>query len=85
MRRTPLPRRDRPRRRWSSGATALVSAVVLVLAGLFGLTAVAGSAAAGPSDYTQSVTATGSGQARITFTPTTPALYVAALLLDPFS
>lgn len=76
MRRTPLPRRDRPRRRWSRSATALVSSVVLVLAGLFGLTAVAGSAAAGPSDYTQSVTATGSSQARITFTPTTPALYV---------
>ncbi|MDF9811503.1 glycoside hydrolase family 64 protein [Streptomyces sp. SPB162] len=56
--------------------TALVSSVVLVLAGLFALTAVAGTAAAGPSDYTQGVTPTSASQARIAFTPTTPALYV---------
>lgn len=76
MRRTPLPRRtpSRPRRR--RGVTALLSAAVLVLAGLFGLTSVAGSASADASDYTQSVTATSTSQARIDFRPTTAAAYV---------
>src|SRR5882757_469302 len=77
MRRTPLPRRARrSRQRWRCGAAALVSAVALVLAGLLSLSPTQGTAAADSSDYTQSVVATSTTQARITFTPTTPAAYV---------
>jgi hypothetical protein len=47
-----------------------------VLAALLGLGSTAGTAAADASDYTQSVVATSTTQARITFTPTTPAVYV---------
>jgi hypothetical protein len=52
-----------------------VAAAVLLLASLLGLSSAAGTASAA-SDYTQSVVATSADQARISFTPTTPAAYV---------
>ncbi|WP_035795202.1 chitobiase/beta-hexosaminidase C-terminal domain-containing protein [Kitasatospora mediocidica] len=58
------------------GTVALLAVLALVLAGLFGLTSTSGTAAAASSDYTQSVTPVSASQAQITFTPTTPALYV---------
>ncbi|WP_405591736.1 chitobiase/beta-hexosaminidase C-terminal domain-containing protein [Streptomyces sp. NBC_01190] len=63
---------QRPRRR----ATALLAALILAFAGLLGLTQTIGSASADSSDYTQSVTAVSTTQAKITFTPTTTAAYV---------
>jgi len=64
------------RRRHRGSITALVCAAALVLAGLFGLASLPGSAAADSSDYTQSVVPVGSDQAKISFTPTTAAAYV---------
>ncbi|GAA1214680.1 chitobiase/beta-hexosaminidase C-terminal domain-containing protein [Kitasatospora nipponensis] len=55
---------------------ALLAVLALALAGLLGLTSTSGTAAAASGDYTQSVTPLGASQAQITFTPTTPALYV---------
>ena len=54
----------------------LLLAVLALLLGVLGLTPLAGTAAAASADYTQSVSATGSTQAQISFTPTTAALYV---------
>ncbi|MEU6849634.1 chitobiase/beta-hexosaminidase C-terminal domain-containing protein [Actinacidiphila alni] len=77
MRRSLLPGRTgtEPRRR---RAVALLGAVILVLAGILGLTQTAGTASADASDYTQSVTQLSTTQAKITFTPTTAAAYVDA-------
>uniref|UniRef100_UPI003851475B hypothetical protein n=1 Tax=Kitasatospora fiedleri TaxID=2991545 RepID=UPI003851475B len=54
---------------------ALLAAVALTLAALFGLAATAGPASAA-GDYTQSATQLNASQVKIVFTPTTPALYV---------
>jgi hypothetical protein len=66
--------RWRPRRR----ALAGLSALLLALVGLLGLTQIAGTASADASDYTQSVTQLSATQAQINFTPTTTARYVDA-------
>lgn len=68
------PRSDplRPRRT----VTAVLCAAALVVAGLFGLAALPGSAAADSSDYSQTVVPVGTDQAKVSFTPTTPAAYV---------
>ena len=73
MRRTALPR---PPRLPSRGRiVALLTAIVLTLAALLGLTATAAPASAA-TDYTQSVTQLNASQTQITFVPTTAALYV---------
>jgi len=73
MRRTALPR---PPRLASRGRiVALLTALVLTLAALLGLTATAVPASAA-TDYTQSVTQLNASQTQITFVPTTAALYV---------
>ncbi len=58
----------RRRSRWRTGLIALASSALLVL------TSVTGSAAA--ADYTQSATSLSATEARISFTPTTAAVYV---------
>ncbi|OKI16443.1 hypothetical protein A6A07_10470 [Streptomyces sp. CB03911] len=68
-----LPRAPRPRQ-GARGLPLLLAVLALLLGGL-GL-APAGTAAAASPDYTQSVSATSATQAKISFTPTTPALYV---------
>ncbi|GAA5023682.1 chitobiase/beta-hexosaminidase C-terminal domain-containing protein [Kitasatospora paranensis] len=69
-----LPRAARPRQ--GARRVRLLLAVLALLFGGVGLTSVAGTATAASPDYTQSVTATSATQALISFTPTTPALYV---------
>jgi hypothetical protein len=73
MRRTALPHPPRPASR--GRVVALLTAIVLTLAALLGLTATAVPASAA-TDYTQSVTQLNASQTQIVFTPTTPALYV---------
>ncbi|MFC1400492.1 chitobiase/beta-hexosaminidase C-terminal domain-containing protein [Streptacidiphilus sp. N1-5] len=73
MRRTALPRPPRPASR--GRVVALLTAVLLTLAALLGLTATALPASAA-TDYTQSVTQLNASQTQITFIPTTAALYV---------
>jgi hypothetical protein len=76
MRRSLLPGRTGAESRRRRRVVALLGAIVLVLAGILGLTQTVGTASADASDYTQSVTQLNATQARITFTPTTAALYV---------
>ncbi|GHH67894.1 hypothetical protein GCM10018781_23890 [Kitasatospora indigofera] len=71
---TPLstpPRAPRPRQ-----GTRGLPLLLAVLALLLGLAPAAGTAVAASPDYTQSVSATSATQAKISFTPTTAALYV---------
>src|SRR5882757_3422039 len=63
----------RRRSRWRTGLLTLVVAASLALASFAGL---GSGAAAASSDYTQSITGLNATQAQISFTPTTPALYV---------
>ncbi len=76
MHRTVLPSRRPSHPSRSQRTAALLAVLALALAGLFGLTSTSGTAAAASSDYTQSATPLNASQAQITFTPTTPALYV---------
>ncbi|MCZ4102987.1 MULTISPECIES: chitobiase/beta-hexosaminidase C-terminal domain-containing protein [Streptomyces] len=76
MRSTALPGRMRPPPRLHQRSVAFLSALVLVLTGLLGLSQLAGPASAAAADYTQSVTQLNATQAQISFTPTTAALYV---------
>ncbi|GJF33175.1 hypothetical protein KNE206_58750 [Kitasatospora sp. NE20-6] len=68
-----LPRLPRPRQ-GARGVPLLLAVLALLLGGL-GLVPT-GTAAAADPDYTQSVTATSTTQAKISFTPTTAAVYV---------
>ncbi|WP_333771120.1 hypothetical protein [Streptomyces sp. IBSBF 2435] len=76
MRRTFPPGRTGHRSRLHRRPVALLAAFALVLAGLLGLIGTIGSASADASDYTQSVSEPSSTQAKVTFTPTSPATYV---------
>src|SRR5882757_5950471 len=76
MRSTIPAGRNGPELRPYRRKTALIAALLLVLGGLLGLVQAAGSASADASDYTQSVALVTSTSAKITFTPTTPAVYV---------
>ncbi|WP_405010131.1 chitobiase/beta-hexosaminidase C-terminal domain-containing protein [Kitasatospora sp. NBC_01539] len=68
-----LPRLPRPRQ-GARGIPLLLAVLALLLSGL-GLVPAVTAAAADP-DYTQSVAATSTTQAKISFTPTTAAVYV---------
>ncbi|MET9223200.1 chitobiase/beta-hexosaminidase C-terminal domain-containing protein [Streptomyces sp. NPDC003300] len=76
MRRSILPARTEGTPRRQRRVVALLGALVLVLAGIIGLTQTVGTASADASDYTQSVAQLNSTQAQITFKPTTAAAYV---------
>ncbi|MFF7158525.1 chitobiase/beta-hexosaminidase C-terminal domain-containing protein [Streptomyces sp. NPDC008139] len=76
MRRSILPARTEGTPRRQRRVVALLGALVLVLAGIIGLTQTVGTASADASDYTQSVAQLNATQAQITFKPTTAAAYV---------
>jgi hypothetical protein len=67
-----LERPARRRLRWRAVVVTLAVAVSLVLS----VVSFGGGAAAASSDYTQSIASLNATQAQISFTPTTPALYV---------